>query len=197
MNDKSLLAKTKKKYDLPDNFVLYVGDVNYNKNISGLIKAFADIKDQNLKLVLVGKAFMDKEIKETQEISKLVKLLGLEKKVISLGWVSSEELAAIYNQATVYCQPSFYEGFGLPVLEAMACGCPVVCADNSSLKEICGQAALMVKIDTIYSIAQGISLLLDNKTKREELSQKGLEWVKNFSWQKTAQKTYEVYKKLV
>jgi glycosyltransferase involved in cell wall biosynthesis len=197
INDKSLLAKTKKKYDLPDNFVLYVGDVNYNKNIPGLIKAFVDIKDQNLKLVLVGKAFMDKEIKETQEIFKLVKSLGLEKKVIFLGWVSSEELVAIYNQATVYCQPSFYEGFGLPVLEAMACGCPVVCADNSSLREICGQAALMVKTDTIYSIAKGISLLLDNRAKREELSKKGLEWVKNFSWQKTAQKTYEVYKKLV
>jgi len=197
INDKNLLDKTKKKYNLPDDFVLYVGDVNYNKNIPGLIKAFAEIKNQNLKLVLVGKAFLNKEIKETQEILELVKSLGLEKRVIFLGWVSPEELVAIYNQATVYCQASFYEGFGLPVLEAMACGCPVVAADNSSLREVCGSVAIMVKADTIYSIAEGIKLLANNKAKREELSQKGLEWVKNFSWEKTAKKTYEVYKEMV
>jgi len=197
INDKNLLAKTKKKYDLPDNFVLYVGDVNYNKNIPGLIKAFASIKDQNLKLVLVGKAFVNKEVKETQEILQLVKSLGLEKNIIFLGWVSSEELVAIYNQATIYCQPSFYEGFGLPLLEAMACSCPVIASDNSSLGEVCGSAAIMVKADTIYSIAEGIKLLINNKAKREELSKKGLEWVENFSWEKTAQKTHEVYKKVI
>lgn len=197
ISDKNLLEKTKKKYDLPDNFILYVGDVNYNKNIPGLIKAFASLKQEKLKLVLVGKAFMNKKIKETQEIFALVKSLNLEEKIIFLGWISSEELVAIYNQATVYCQPSFYEGFGLPVLEAMACGCPVVCADNSSLREICGQSALMVKTDTIYSIAQGLKTLLDSKAKQEELSQKGLKWVGNFSWLKTAQKTYEIYQKVV
>lgn len=197
INDKDLLAKTKKKYQLPDNFVLYVGDVNYNKNISGLIKAFASIKDKNLKLALVGKAFMDKNVKETQEIFKLVKSLDLEKNIIFLGWVDSEELVAIYNQATVYCQPSFYEGFGLPVLEAMACGCPVVVADNSSLKEICGPAAIMVNADTINSIATGIVSIVNNKAKHDEFAKKGLEWVKQFSWEKTAQKTCEVYRKVV
>lgn len=195
INDKNLLVKTKKKYELPDDFVLYVGDVNYNKNIFGLIKAFKQIEHKT-KLVLVGKAFQNEDLKETQRIVQLVKSLKLENDIIRLGWIPQEDLVGIYNLATVYCQPSFYEGFGLPVLEAMACGCPVVAADNSSLKEVCGQAAIMVQADNINSIAEGIKKVIGDKAIRDTLRKNGLEWVKNFSWKKTAQKTYEVYKKV-
>ena len=188
---KPIMAKN--KYQLPEKFILYVGDVNYNKNIPGLIKALAGLKEK-MSLVLVGKAFKDESLKETQEILQLISLLKLEKKVIRLDWVSSEDLVGIYNLATVYCQPSFYEGFGLPVLEAMACGCPVVAAKTSSLSEICGSAAVMVDPYDINDMIRGLGQALN---RREELIKKGLLQAKKFSWQKTAQQTYEVYQKVV
>ena len=199
IKEKSLLDRIQKKYQLPEEFLLYVGDVNYNKNVLGLIKAFAEFKKdhKNFKLVLVGKAFQDKNLKETQEIIKLINLLDLNKNIIRLGWIPQEDLVGIYNLATVYCQPSFYEGFGLPVLEAMACGCPVVAANVSSLPEVCGDAAIMVNPDDINSIAEGIRRVICDKARQDMLKKRGAEWIKNFSWEKVAQKTHEVYQKVV
>jgi len=196
IKNKDFLDKIKRKYKLPEKFILYVGDVNYNKNVLGLIKAFADFRDQekDFKLVLVGKAFLEEDLKETQEIIKLINLLDLNKNIIRLGWIPQEDLAGIYNSATVYCQPSFYEGFGLPVLEAMACGCPVVAANTSSLPEICGRAAIMFDPYNIKSIVEGIKMALNQKS---DLMAKGLRQVENFNWEKVAQKTYEVYQKVV
>ncbi len=192
----SLRYRIKEKYNLPEKFVLYVGDVNYNKNIPGLIRAFARI-EKNLKLILVGKAFEDENLKETQEILQLINSLKLSKEVIRLGWIPQEDLVGIYNLATVYCQPSFYEGFGLPVLEAMVCGCPAVAAKTSSLPEICDKAAVMIDPYDINSIAEGIRRVIYDRARRDTLRKRGLEWVKNFSWEKVAEETYEVYKKLV
>ena len=196
IKNKDFLDKIKRKYKLPEKFILYVGDVNYNKNVLGLIKAFADFRDQekDLNFVLVGKAFLEEDLKETQEIIKLINLLDLNKNIIRLGWIPQEDLAGIYNSATVYCQPSFYEGFGLPVLEAMACGCPVVAANTSSLPEICGRAAIMFDPYNIKSIVEGIKMALNQKS---DLMAKGLRQVENFNWEKVAQKTYEVYQKVV
>jgi len=195
----------KQKYQLPDNFVLYVGDVNYNKNIPGLIKAFSRFLLQtsehssrsSFKLVLVGKAFLDENLKEAKEILQLINSLKLSKKIVRLGWIPTEDLVGIYNLATVYCQPSFYEGFGLPVLEAMACGCPVVSAKTSSLPEACGDAAIMVNPYNPEDIARGIKEVLYDISIYDILRKKGLEWVKNFSWEKVAKETYEVYQKVV
>jgi len=213
------LTTIKRKYQLPDNFVLYVGDVNYNKNIPGLIKAFSRFLLQtsehssrsSFKLVLVGKAFLDENLKEAKEILQLIKnpslrsrtlfltdarnnSLKLSKKVVCLGWIPTEDLVGIYNLATVYCQPSFYEGFGLPVLEAMACGCPVVAAKTSSLPEICGEAAVMVDPYNINNMAMGIKKVIDDK---KELINKGFKQVRQFSWERVAKETYEVYQKVV
>ena len=185
--------KIKQKYQLPEKFILYVGDVNYNKNIPGLIKALSGLKEK-MSLVLVGKAFKDENLKETREILQLINSLKLEKKVLRLGWIPDKDLVAVYNLASVYCQPSFYEGFGLPVLEAMACGCPVVAAKTSSLSEICGSAAVMVDPNDINDMIRGLGEAIN---KREELIKKGLLQAKKFSWQKTAQQTYEVYQKVV
>ncbi len=162
----------------------------------GLIKAFADFRDQekDFKFVLVGKAFLEEDLKETQEIIKLINLLDLNKNIIRLGWVPQEDLVGIYNSAIVYCQSSFYEGFGLPVLEAMACGCPVVAANTSSLPELCGKAAIMIDPYNIKSIVEGIKMALNQKS---DLMAKGLKQVENFNWEKVAQKTYEVYQKVV
>lgn len=186
----------KPKYNLPNTFVLYVGDVNWNKNILGLIKAFHKLETKNLKLILVGKAFENKDLKETREIIRLIKQLDLDDKIIRLGWVPDEELVAIYNSASVYCQPSFYEGFGLPVLEAMACGCPVVAAKAGSLPEICGDAALMVAPGNVSDIARGISQVVENKNVGNELINKGFKQANKFSWDKTARLTLSVYNKV-
>jgi len=220
IKDKNLLKKIKERCQLPENFILYVGDVNYNKNVSGLIRAFAQIEhrteniEHRLKLVLVGKAFLDENLKETKAILQSIKNLSLRsrtlfltgarnnslkfnKEVIRLGWVPQEDLVGIYNLATVYCQPSFYEGFGLPVLEAMACGCPVVAANTSSLPEIYGEAAVRIDPYDINNMAEGIRKVIGDKVIRNTLRKKGLKWVKNFSWDKVARKTYEVYQKVV
>lgn len=188
-----LRIKIKKKYCLPENFVLYVGDVNWNKNVEGLVRAFKKVGQKDLNLVFVGKAFEDANLKETQEILQLIKQLNLINQIKILGYVPTEDLVGIYNLATVYCQPSFCEGFGLPVLEAMACGCPVVAAKTSSLSEICSEAAVMVDPGDINDIAGGIKKAVDN---RESLAKRGLVQSKKFNWRKTAQQTTGVYEKI-
>lgn len=188
---KNQMLKVKQKYNLPDIFVLYVGDVNWHKNLVNLVKAMQNIGSE-ASLVMAGKAFKQNDLKETQTINRLVKELGISKRVIMPGYVSEAELAAIYNLATVYCQPSVYEGFGLPVLEAMACGCPVLAVNCASLPEVAGQAVLSVKSDS-DNIARGLSKLMASKDLRSALVEKGYRQVNKFSWHKTARETLAVY----
>jgi glycosyltransferase involved in cell wall biosynthesis len=191
------LEQIKKKYYLPPSFVLYVGDVNYNKNILGLVKACKKIK---IPLVIVGKEAVQEDFDqfhaENQPLVQLIELYGKDNDVLRLGFVSEEDLTAIYNLAMVYCQPSFYEGFGLPVLEAMACGTPVVAAKTASLPEICGEAALMVDPKKTDEISLGIKRIIDDKMLRERLVKRGLTQVKKFSWEKTARETIKVYERI-
>lgn len=198
IENQELKLKIRKKYQLPDNFILYVGDVNWNKNVAGLIKAFKFFNSHfsDFNLVLVGKAFEDGQLKETKEIIQLIKELDLLKRIKILGYVETKDLVVIYNLATVYCQPSFSEGFGLPVLEAMACGCPVVSANTSSLPEICGRAAILVDPYDIEEIAEGLKRVVSNSNFRLKMIKEGLEWVNNFSWEKTAQQTLKIYEKI-
>ena len=187
----------KKHYKLPKRFVLYVGDVDYNKNIPGLIKA---VKILDIPLVMVGKQAGEIENQDLAhpELMHLKEILPDFKnnpKVIRLGFVSDEDLVAIYNLATAYCQPSFCEGFGLPVLQAMACGTPVVAAKTPALMEIGESACLYADPQDPKDMAQKIKRVLDNPSLQKDLSQKGLKQVKKFSWTKTAQETYKVYEK--
>ena len=191
---KEKLNQTAKKYNLPQNYILYVGDLNWNKNLPGLIKAFSGLKERDYYLVIVGKAFLNKNLAERITLVKLIKKLNLYKRVKFLGFISTQELAVIYNLAKVYCQPSFYEGFGLPVLEAMACGCPVVSSDTSSLPEIAGEAALLVKPRT-EEIAKGLEKVIQSEKLQKKLKEEGLLQAKKFSWQKTASQTLEIYRK--
>ena len=195
-----LLYRIREKYKLPDTFVLYVGDVNWNKNIPGLIKAFKTIERLNneaMKLVLVSKALEDRNLPETKTILRLIKELGLNNRIKILGFVPTKDLVAIYNLAAAYCQPSFYEGFGLPVLEAMACGTPVVCSKTSSLPEVVGDAAIFVDPKDIKSIAQGIKHVIENEEVKETFRKKSISRASQFSWKKTAEKTIGVYKKIL
>lgn len=186
-------AEIIKKYNLPESFVLYVGDVNYNKNVPGLVRAFARLVN-GLKLVLVGEAFRNKQLPETKIILQLIEELGIENKVLTPGFVPPEDLAYLYNLASVYCQPSFYEGFGLPILEAMSCGCPVVAAKTQALVEINEGACLFVEPKNPEAIAQGLSTVLQDNKLKKQLIKGRLQHVKKFSWDNTAKKTLKIYR---
>lgn len=189
------LQTVKKKYQLPDKFVLYVGDVNYHKNVISLIRACRTIKAP---LVLAGKAFVnnnfDKIHPENQPLVEIQREIAGNQDIHPLGFVTDEELVATYNLASVYCQPSFYEGFGLGVLEAMACGCPVVAAATGSLPEVCGRAAVLTAPQP-RAFAHSLKMVLSNSDTRAKLVKAGRDRVKHFTWAKTAAKTLTVYEK--
>ena len=175
LQDKVTLERVKKTYNLPEQFVLYVGDVNWNKNVQGLVKAFdmltktVFVKRLSLKAVFVGKAFVNTKLQEAREIHQLIKLLNLDTEILRVGFVPDEDLVAFYNLASVYVQPSFAEGFGFPVLEAMTCGCPAVVSRGTSLDEIAGPSIRIDPNDS-SSIAEGILRVLNlTHAERENL----------------------------
>lgn len=193
-NHESRIMNIRSKYNLPDKFVLYVGDVTWNKNLPRLVNA---IKKINVTLVMVGSALVGKEYDKTnpwnQDLLNVLKLTENDKRFIRIGFVPSEDLAAIYNLATVFAMPSLYEGFGLPVLEAMSCGCSVVTTREGSIPEVAGDAAYYVDVHDINDIANGIGEVFFNQKLQRELSAKGLKQARKFSWEKTARQTVEVY----
>lgn len=197
ITDKNVLLRVKQQYSLPEKFVLYVGDVNWNKNIPGLLTAFSKfLKDiKSVHLLLVGRAFLNEQLLEVQLINGKIHELHLENSVKKLGFVPDEDLAAIYTVANVYVQPSFAEGFGFPLLESMACGCPVITSRASSLAEIAGPSILINPFDPL-DIAVGMrTFFLEGN--RNELSKKSIAWAKKFTWEKVAQQTISVYEKAV
>ena len=200
VKSKSLLQKARRKYKLENPFILYVGDVNYNKNVPVLIRAFAKIKNKKLNLVMVSKAWKNKHITEVMEINKLIDSLGLKnrvKKITKLPADSVSDLVNIYNLAQVYLQPSLYEGFGLPVLEAMACGTPVVATGAASLPEVTGSASIIVE-PTSEGIFKGISKALSLSSKQKnQLINAGIKQAAKFTWEKTAKETIKVYNKIL
>jgi glycosyltransferase involved in cell wall biosynthesis len=176
-------------------FIMYVGDVNWNKNIPGLLHAFAYLKMKypDLTLVLVGRAFQQETLVEVKQIRGLIQSLDLEASIRITGHVSDTELHTLYVNALCTVQPSIYEGFGLPVVDALLAGCPVVCANTSSLKEIAGPS-IMVDAHHSEDIARGVmEILHKDKKKRDTIIEKGKIWVKQFTWEKTARSTMRVY----
>ncbi len=192
------LQKVREKYKLPEKFLLHVGDLNYNKNIPGIIRAFAKLsqKYSDLYLVLVGNGFVEQSVQLVQ-LTSLISQMGLEDKVKRLGYIGLSDLVGVYNLAQVYLQISFTEGFGLPVIEAMACGCPTVVSNNSSLPELTAEAAILVDPDKTDEIAPNISEIITDEKKRNDLVQKGLQKVKEFTWDKCARETLQVYKSII
>jgi len=203
-----------KKYGLPSSFALYVGDVNYNKNIPGLIEACELAK---ISLVIVGKQALEIEEggvdlhylrgprdwlrflfnvphPELAHYKELIEEFKDSKRVIRLGFIPSEDLNVIFNLASVYVQPSFYEGFGIPVWEAFAAGCPVVVAKTNALTEIAGGAALIADPRNPKEMAEKITEIIKNPKTKEELIKKGTARVKEFSWDRVAREMVEVYK---
>ena len=197
VTNQSAREAVRKKYSLPKQYILFVGDVNWNKNVIGLLRAFTFLRKRQelmqFKLVLVGGAFQNFSLSETQEINQFILENDLEHVVIAPGNIPLGELACVYSMASVYVQPSYYEGFGLPVLEAMVCGCPVVCTNTSSLKEIAGPAlAVSPKPEDILT---GITKMvaIDRKIQLE----RQFAWVKQFTWKRVAGETVSAYERTV
>ncbi len=197
VSDDAKRETIKRKYKLPEKYVVYVGDVNWNKNIPSLINAFAQLTDKNSSLLLVGKAFMNKEIDEVIGIDSLIEKLHLHDRIIKPGYIPADDLCRIYQNAVCLVQPSYYEGFGFPVLEAMASGCPTVVADNSGLHEILGPS-LTVNANDTESISFGIrTTMAYTQGKRKEIIQKGIKWANRFTWEKTVKNLLDTYERAV
>lgn len=199
INDSNLTIQTlRKKYNLPEKFALYVGDVTWNKNLPRLIDA---IKTTDIPLVMIGKSLTnndyDKANPWNQDLNRVNELVKDDKNITRLGFVESSDLNAIYNSATVFVMPSLYEGFGLPILEAQVCGCPVVTTKEGSLKEVASDSAYFVDGYNYESIAQGIKKVFDSAELQKELREKGFKNVSKYSWKKTAEDTIKAYKKVI
>lgn len=194
----SKLKDLRSKYNLPPKFALYVGDVTFNKNLPRLLNA---IKTTDIPLVMVGKSLVnenyDRKHPWNHDLNRVHELSKDDKNIIKLGFVDSDDLVAIYNMATVFVMPSLYEGFGLPILEAMDCGCPVITTKEGSLKEVAGNGAYFVDAYNQESIANGIKEVFTNNKLQEDLRKKGFENVKKYSWEKTATDTIACYRQVL
>jgi glycosyltransferase involved in cell wall biosynthesis len=183
------LQSIRKQYKLPEHFILFVGSIEPRKNLENLVRAYISLDEgirKDIKLVLAGfKGWQNKEI------MKLLKKVKSD--ILYLGYLPDKELGKLYNLATMLVYPSLYEGFGLPPLEAMACGCLVVVSNAASLPEVCGDAAQYVDPHDVNSIAGGIAKVLSDETLRRSLIARGLERAQLFSWEQAAKKHLEVF----
>jgi len=182
------------KYSLPEKFILYLGTIEPRKNLPVLIKSYKPLADDgtDYKLVLVGKyGWM------YQEVLDLIDDLELQDMVCLTGYVSQEDLPVVYNLASLFVYPTIYEGFGLPALEAMACGVPVITTRVASLPEIVGDAGLLIPVNDTEALYKAMSQVLEDTALREKLIHDGLARSKLFSWERTAQLTQQVYKKVL
>jgi glycosyltransferase involved in cell wall biosynthesis len=197
MRDNDLIPSVLKRYGVKKKYILFVGRIEPRKNIVGLLKAFNYIKKRGMKdlcLVIVGN--QDSIFKE-KELFDRIEEMELGSDIIFTGGVSEDDLPVLYNGAEVLVYPAFAEGFGLPVLEAMSCGTPVITSNTTSLPEVTGDAAILINPHLFEEIGEGIEKLLNNQGLRKEFSEKGLERAQKFKWDKTAEKTIEVYRKVI
>jgi glycosyltransferase involved in cell wall biosynthesis len=196
ISDNDRLKRIRLKYHLPERFMLTVSTIEPRKNIYGLIQAFSGhIKDNrfsDLHLVIAGSKGWG-----YAKAYALVKSLGIENKVIFTDYIEDEDLPGLYNLAEFFIYPSFYEGFGLPVLEALSCGKAVICSNTSSLPEVTGEAAILIDPNNVGQLQEAIKALDADKGLREELSAKALIQSKKFSWEKTVEQTVKVYEEVL
>ena len=187
--EKSELNRIREKYDLPRRFLLFLGTLEPRKNLPGLLEAFLQVADTVPYSLVISGAIGWK----TEELFDKLKKPGVKDRVQLTGFVDRKDIPVLLSLAEVFIYPSLYEGFGLPVLEAMACGTPVITSNISSMPEIAGDAALLVDPHSTESIANAISTLAHDEDQRKLLHEKGLKRVDEFSWEETARKTLEVY----
>jgi len=186
------LAPVKARYNLDFPFILTVGTLEPRKNHVGLLQAYSLLKGRYPHRLVIagGKGWLYEGI--FQEVERL----SLEEKVLFLGYVPEEDLPALYNLADLFVFPSLYEGFGLPPLEAMACGTPVVTSNSSSLLEVVGDGALLIPPQEVEALAAAMERVLSDPSLREELRRKGLERAKQFTWSEAAKRLLAIYEQV-
>jgi glycosyltransferase involved in cell wall biosynthesis len=188
------VARVRERYQLDHRFVLYVGNIKPHKNLVRLIEAFSELRTGelgDLKLLIIGD-----EISKLPALRHAVHRHKLHKHVRFLGYLPDDQLAVLYRLAAVFVFPSLYEGFGLPPLEAMASGTPVVVSNVSSLPEVVGDAAVLVDPHDIDSIVDGLRSVLTNPARAEDMRRKGLKRAGEFSWERSVARTLEVYRRV-
>ena len=183
------MKDVKDKYGIEGEYILFVGTLQPRKNIKKLIEAFSKLSTFNSQLSTLNLVVVGKKGWMYEEILGAPKKFGIEDKVKFLDFVTDEELQALYKNALCFILPSLYEGFGLPVLEAMQNGCPVITSNISSLPEAGGDAALYVDPQDVNDIADKIQKVISNQKLRDDMMEKGYKQVKKFSWEKTARET--------
>ncbi len=193
IEDTGLLAEMRARHGLPDRFILFVGTIEPRKNLPTLIRAF-DLLKKNYRpdvgLVIVGK-----EGWLFDEVYRLVEELGLEGQICFAGRVPTKDLPALYSAAEMLVLPSFYEGFGLPPLEAMACGTPVIVSNTSAMPEVVQDAALRVTPEDVEGFTVAMWRLLSEPDLRQDMVVKGKKRAAFFSWERAASETLDVYRK--
>lgn len=184
------LSAFKSEKNLPDNFLLAVGTLEPRKNFSTLIKSFVNIKKWHpgYKLVIVGKKGW-----KYGEIESTIKKYGLEKEVIFPGYLKDADLKKMYKLAKVFVFPSLYEGFGIPPLEAMASGCPVISSNRASMPEVIGDAGLLIDPTNAYKLADAVSGLLENENVRNMMVERGYRQAEKFKWENGARTALDVF----
>ena len=186
------LENVRKKYKLPENYILYLGTIEPRKNIERTIKAFIKYKKEvkdDLKFVIVGGKGW-----KYDNIMKLIESMGTD--IILTGYIDEEDKIPIYKLAQIFAFPSLYEGFGMPVLEAMAAGVPVITSNVSSLPEVAGDAAILVDPLNEDEIFEAYKKILSDKKLQLEMIDKGLEQAKKFEWKESAKVLEQIYEKM-
>lgn len=194
IRDQTEVRRVLAKHGIFYNYLLFVGTIEPRKNLLTLIHAVADLlkngRPRYLLVVAGASGWLN------SDVYQWVQSLGLQDCMRFLGYVEVEELRALYSAARVFVYPSLYEGFGLPVLEAMACGAPVITSNTSSLPEVAGEAAILVPPTDVGELKQAIEAVLSDQQLRLRLRQQSLKQAARFSWRETARRTLEVYKKV-
>lgn len=193
ITDNSLLEECRNLYHLPENFILFTGLIEPRKNLPALINAYALLVKEFSPppLVIVGRSGWG-----NIQLSELINQQNLKDQIIFTGYISARDLPIVYNLAQVFVYPSLYEGFGFPPLEAMACGIPVVSSDSSAMREIIGEAGILVPARDINALADAIRSLLQDSSLRLYYSSLGKQRSKLYSWKRTAQETLRVYQQV-
>ena len=192
--DSETIEAARARYSLPERFILFVGTIEPRKNLNTLLEAYQALRSRgsNFNLVIVGKTGWLYE-----SLFRRLRELGVEGEVAFPGFIPDVDLPALYSAADLFVFPSLYEGFGLPPLEAMACGTPVIVSDTSSLPEVVGDAGLLVDPYDVKGLAIAIERVLTDAQLQTEMRTKGLERAKQFTWEKAARETLAVYETVV
>lgn len=181
------LMRVKSKYKLPERFLLYVGNTKPHKNVDTLLRALVMVK-KDIKLVING------DINE--HLGQIIDQLGIVDKVQFIGYVDDDDLPSLYNLADMFIFPSLYEGFGLPPLEAMACGCPVVVSNAASLPEVVEDAGILFNPSNASELSDAVNSIMLSRDLRHNLTQRGLNQARKFTWDKSVEQTLIVYENI-